>query len=134
MAKRESRVVVVEGDVAATVDEAHERDATAKNASYRDKASRAQVGALARGLMQEDELSIRLVTEKTSALVAVSQRFSVNALAEGFDAVREGVENGLLGDAVTKKTVATVAPAKLPAVLDALQKAGLADAVVVDEK
>jgi len=134
MARTKVRLASVE-DVAVKVaiDRGSEIDKSVKDLSIQGLAYRDVVAEAAQKEVQEDESSVRLQGDKSTALVVFSKKIALDTKAETYPVVVKAVDDGVLGDVFKKSETVTLDQTKLAEVRKALAAAGLEDALVTKE-
>lgn len=79
--------------------------------------------------LEEGELSVRLTTDKASALYSRTESFKLTGVT---DEIKKGMETGSI-DFITKTTALKVTPSKLEEIMKVLKIAGLEGAVAIAE-
>lgn len=114
MAKKgRERVANASPTLAEKIDAGHKLDTDIKTEEMRFKALKAKISDTALSKMKEGELSLRLLGNKASALVSVSENYSLDAESDDFEKILEAADKGELDGVVKKKISVQVDPSMI---------------------
>ena len=125
MAKREIRIITASSDVAAIIDRGADVDTQLKNLGYEDKGLKTKIAEAAQNQLSVDELSVRLVGQKSAAVVSGVEKVDLDAGAEKFAIVRAAIDKGLLAEYVERTVSLVVPPGDVDRAAEELRKIGI---------
>lgn len=125
MAKREIKAVEASSDVAAIIDRGADIDTQIKNLGAEDKGLKKKIEDAAKGQLDGDELSVRLIGKTSAAVVSGVEKVDLDLNAEQFSVVREAISNGLLVGLVERNLSLVVPPSDIERAAVELAKLGI---------
>lgn len=125
MAKREVRSITASSDIAAIIDHGADVDTQIKKLGIEDKGLKAKIVETAEGSLGEEELSVRMVGSKASAIVSGVEKLELDVSSEVFPLVREAIGNGFLSGVVNRNLALVVPPEDIERSAAALKQAGI---------
>lgn len=125
MAKREIKAVTASADVAAIIDRGADVDAQLKNLKFEDSGLKTKITEAGQNQMFDGELSVRLLGQKSAAIVSGVEKVELDASASEFPVVRAAIDKGLLEGTVERTIQLVVPPGDVERAAAALVKAGI---------
>jgi hypothetical protein len=110
MAKARERIAAAIEDVATKIDRGFKVDTDGKTLALELKKIKNEVSDAALAEMNDGELSLRLTGKKASALVSVSESYSLDTTVDDFDLVEKAADAGELDGVVQKRLSASIQP------------------------
>jgi hypothetical protein len=131
MGKSKAKLITASEKVVGLVRRGYELDVEIKNLGFEDKGIKKM---LSEELEEEfgEDTSVRVEANECAAVVTQSEKFVVKGDAESISAVRDAVENGLLGDAVKTERVLNVPVADREKAAEILKAAGIGATTTVN--
>lgn len=119
---KEIRAVDAAGHMAMLIDEGHKLDKRLTKLREDDKKKRREVAEEAIKLKKRNELSIRVRSDQSEAVVSETESFKLNTTKAAFEQVQDAVRRGRLEGVVDLKLAAVIAPESIERVRKLLGK------------
>ena len=119
------RMMTASKDVVALVDQGADVDVRLKNLTVEDKVIKAKLANEFEDEFEEGETSVKVMGEKSCAVLTACESASIDASAETFPAVRDAIDGGMLDGVVERKLSLVVPQGDVERAKEILNKSGL---------
>jgi len=135
MAKKPAvRIASVDEDVMALVDRGREIDEEIKNLVVEDKGTKKLIGDAAQQALEPGEFTVKLDGKESRAMVAVVEKYELDASKPEFETALAHVKAGVFGDAVTETRSLAIPPGDIEKAARLLSSAGIQAMVKVEHE